>query len=37
MSYGLNAVLTEVSSSNGAVSNPSCDHPPICESAHSTR
>ncbi|SFJ13290.1 hypothetical protein SAMN05216525_11924 [Bradyrhizobium sp. Gha] len=37
MSYGINAVLTEVSSSNDPVSNPSCDHPPICESAQSTR
>ncbi len=37
MSYGFNAVLTEVSSSNDAVSNPSCAQPPIVEGAQSTR
>ncbi|MDH6261279.1 hypothetical protein M2427_005224 [Bradyrhizobium sp. BR13661] len=37
MSYGFNAVLTEVSSSNDAVSNPSCDQPPTCDGAQSTR
>jgi hypothetical protein len=36
MSYGFNAVLTHISSSNDAVSNPSCDHPPR-EGAYSTR
>ena len=37
MSYGFNAVLTLASSFNDAVSNPSCDQPPIGEGAQSTR
>jgi hypothetical protein len=37
MSYGFNAVLTEVSSSDDAVSNPYCDQPPTCIGAPSTR
>lgn len=37
MSYGFNAVLTQVPSFNDAVSDPSSDRPPTCEGAQSTR
>ncbi len=37
MSYGLNAVLKQVSNSNDAVLNPSDTQPPACDGAPSTR
>lgn len=37
MSYGLNAVLKQVSISNDAVLDPSHYQPPACDGAPSTR
>jgi hypothetical protein len=37
MSYGFNAVLTQIPSFNDAVSDPSSVQPPTCKGASSTR